>query len=110
VANTVTTLVPKILERGLLALRENAIMPRLVRRLDDAAAQNKGDKISVPLPATLVVTNVSPGVAIPAVQNAVPKVVDVTLSQWKRSDFHLTDKEFGNIDAADGRPTGCTGR
>ena len=69
-ANTVTNIMPKILARGLLALREQAIMPRVVNGDYAAQAAQKGDTIDVPIPSALSVSSVTPSNTPPALRIA----------------------------------------
>ena len=59
-ANTITNVLPKILARGLMALREQAIMPALVNGDYSTEAAMKGDTIDVPIPSALSVSDVAP--------------------------------------------------
>ena len=43
---------PRILAQGLLVLRENAVMPRLVNRDYESDAKMKGQVVDVPLPGS----------------------------------------------------------
>ena len=84
-ANTFTTVLPKILARGLLALSEQAVMPssrqcRLFRR---GRAQGP---IDVQLPSAIAATD------------STLTQVQIALSNWKKVDFHLSDKEMMEID------------
>ena len=96
-SNTITALVPKILSRGLLALRENAVMPRLVNRSIGADAREKGDTIDIPLPSAITSRDVTPAVTQAANQNSAPTKVQLALSQWKEATFNLNDKQMEEI-------------
>ena len=100
-ANTLTALVPKILSRGLLALRENAVMPRLVNRSIGDGAREKGDTIDIPLSAAATTRTVTPAVTQAANVDFTPTKVQLPLDQWKESPFQLSDKELAEIDADD---------
>lgn len=97
-ANTLTNIMPKILARGLMTLRQRVLMPRLVNSdyADDAA--KKGDVINVPIPAAQTASDVTPSNTPPTPASNAPSVVAIPLDQWKHSDFNLTDKELGQID------------
>ncbi|MFT6557716.1 MAG: hypothetical protein ACJAYR_001580, partial [Sneathiella sp.] len=58
-SNDVSAVMPKILARGLMSLREQAIMPRLVNGNYSSYAAEKGDTIDVPIPADLTAENVT---------------------------------------------------
>ena len=97
-ANTVTSLIPKIIAaRGLNVLRENSIMARLVRNESDMAAASKGDVMTFYKGSALTVKDVTIGATppVPANTNDNPKYV--TLNQWKKVDFGIDDKEIGEI-------------
>ena len=97
-ANSVTTLVPKIIAaRGLEFLRQNAVTPRLVQNLSDGVVAKKGDVITLPDSAALTVTNVTVAATPPAPTDVTIGAKYVTLNQWKKVDFGITDKEIGEI-------------
>src|SRR3546814_4837088 len=90
---------PKILARGLLELREQGVMPRLVHADYSNDAARKGDTIDVPLPSAVSVSDVTPSNTAPAPADAAPAVAQISLSNWKKAGFHLTDREMLEIDA-----------
>ncbi len=98
-ANSLSAVMPKILARGLLALREQAVMPRLVNADYSNDAARKGDTIDVPLPSAVAVSDVTPSNTAPAPADTAPTVAQVSLNQWKKAGFHLTDREMLEIDA-----------
>lgn len=97
-SNTITNILDKILAKGLVTLREAAVMPRLCNTdyQGDAAAQ--GNTIDVPIPKAQVVSSVVAAAANKAASNKTPGLVQIQLDQWKMTDFHLTDKEMSEID------------
>ena len=97
-SNTLDNIMPKILARGLLALREQAVMPRLVNGDYSAEARQKGDTIDVPIPTSQTVTDVTPANTPPAPSDNTPKKVQVVLDQWKKTNFHLSDKDLVEVD------------
>ncbi len=97
-ANTLTDIMPKILARGLMALREQAVMPRLVNSDYSSDAAKKGDTIDVPLPSAIAATDVTPSNTPPVPTSLAANVVQVRLDNWKRAGFHLTDREVMEID------------
>ena len=97
-SNTLTTVLPKILARGLLALREQAVMPRLVNADYSAEAARKGDTIDVPLPSAIAASDVTPSNTPPSPSDSTISQVQIALSNWKKAGFHLSDKEVMEID------------
>lgn len=96
-ANTFTDIVDKIFARGLLALRQNAITPRLINTDWGTEVAEQGDTIDVPIPSAVTVDDVTPGPTPPAGNNVAPTKVQITLDKWKKSDMHVTDKEAREI-------------
>ena len=97
-ANTLDSIMPKILARGLLVLREQCVMPRLVNGDYSAEAAQKGQTIDVPIPTAQAATDVTPSNTPPAPANKTPGLVQIPLDQWKKTDFHLSDKDLVEID------------
>ncbi|WP_051548101.1 P22 phage major capsid protein family protein [Sneathiella glossodoripedis] len=97
--NDVSAVMPKILARGLLGLREQAIMPRLINGSFSAEAAEKGDTIDVPIPFDLEAENVIPGATPPTPASSEIQKVQIELNNWKKASFHLTDKEMMEVDA-----------
>ncbi len=96
--NDVSAVMPKILARGLLGLREQAIMPRLINGSFSAEAAEKGDTIDVPIPFDLEAENVTPGATPPVSGSSEIQKVQIELNNWKKASFHLTDKEMMEVD------------
>jgi hypothetical protein len=97
-ANDISAAMPKILARGLMALREQTVMPRLVNGDFSADAAQKGDTIDVILPSDLTAEDVTPGSTPPAAASTSLEKVQIELSNWKKADFYLTDKEMMEVD------------
>jgi hypothetical protein len=97
-ANNNSAILPKILARGLLALREQAIMPRLVNGDYSREAAQKGDTIDVPIPSGLSVSDVTPSNTPPAPADSAPSKVQIQLNNWKKVGFHLNDKDVLEVD------------
>lgn len=96
-ANTFTEIVDTIFARGLMALRENAIMPRIINTDWSAEVAEQGDTIDVPIPSAATVSDVTPGPTPPAGANSAPTKVSIPLNKWRKSDMHVTDKEAREI-------------
>jgi len=98
VSNTLTSIMPKILARALLVLREMAIMPRIVNGDFQPEVAAKGATINIPIPTARTATDVTPGPTPPDPSGTVSSTVAVELNNWKKANFGLTDKELGEID------------
>ncbi len=92
-ANDLSVVAPKLLAQGLMALRENAVMPRLVNRDYEAEAAQKGTTVTIPIPSSIADRAVAPAVVPPASVDSAPTQALVPLDQWREAPFHLTDKE-----------------
>lgn len=98
-ANTLTNIMPKILSRGLLALRERCVLPRLVNMDYGNEAAQKGTTIDVPISTAISTTDVSPSNVLPSPGDTTPDLVQIALDKWKKNTpFHLTDKELTEVD------------
>lgn len=98
-SNDVSAVMPKILARGLMSLREQAIMPRLVNGNYGSDSAERGDTIDIPLPYDLVAEDVTPGNLPPEPSSVSVEKVQIELKNWKKSNFHLTDKEMMEVSA-----------
>lgn len=92
-ANNLAEVAPKLLAQGLMALRENAVMPRLVNRDYEAEAAEKGATVTIPIPSAIQDRDVAPAVVPPASVDSAPTSALIPLDQWREAPFHLTDKE-----------------
>jgi hypothetical protein len=100
-ANDLTTLIPKIIARSLPTLREAVMFPQLVLQDYDEDAAKKGDVINIPVPAAQEADDVVPAVYGSAPASKTPGNVQIALDNWKKTDFHLTDKELNLIAASE---------
>ena len=92
--NTLTNVLPRLLAQGLLALRQNAILPRLVNRDYQNLAAQKGNVINVPIPSAITARDVTAAVTFAANQDNNPTTAAVTLDFWKEASFHLSDNDL----------------
>lgn len=97
--NTLTDLMPTVLAKGLKVLRENCIMPRLVNTDFANVPAGQGDTVNVWLSSKLTPSAVTPGKDPVTPQDSTPKKVPITLDQWRKNGFYVTDKEAGDIGA-----------
>lgn len=97
--NTLDEIMPQILARGLMALREVAIMPRVVNGDYSSEAAQKGKTIDVPVPSAVGIQEVAPSNTPPSPGNTTVPTVPIPLDHWFQNDpLHLTDKEMVEID------------
>ena len=98
-ANDLTNILPKILARGLITLRQRCIMPRLVNSDYGMMAAIKGSTIDVPVPTAVGTQDVSPSQTPITPVGCTPGLVQVALDYWRQNDpIYLTDKELCQID------------
>ncbi|MGE0294944.1 MAG: P22 phage major capsid protein family protein [Hyphomonadaceae bacterium] len=98
-ANTFTALIPKIIAQGLMTLRETCLMPQLVWTDFKDEVRKVGDTIDFPLPSPQAATDVEPGPTPPTNVDKTIETVPLKLDKWKKTFFHLTDKELGEIES-----------
>ena len=96
-ANTFIDIVDKVFARSLMALRENAVTPRLVNTNWGTEVAQRGDTINVPIPSAVQTSDVSPGATPPAGGNDDVRVVPISLNRWRQTSAHLTDKEAAEV-------------
>jgi hypothetical protein len=97
-ANTLTNILDKILAQGLSTLREAAVMPRLTNIDYQGAGAQQGNTVDIPLPKAQAVSTVSASNTSKAAADKTPGLVQISLNQWKMTDFALTDREMREID------------
>jgi hypothetical protein len=98
VANSLTNVIPQLLAQGLMALRQQSIMPRLVNRSYDSMAARAGSTIDIPIPSAITANAVTPGTTSQAVSDLSPTKATITLDQWYEAAFNLTDEELKNVE------------
>ena len=96
-ANTITNVTPKLLAQGLMALRQNAVMPRLVNRSYENLASQKGNVINVPVPSAISARDITAAVTMNSNVDSSPTVALVTLDLWKEAPFHLSDSDVKSV-------------
>ena len=92
-SNDLSVVAPKLLAQGLMALRENAVMPRLVNRDYESEAAQKGTTVTIPIPSAIADRAVTPNVVPPASVDSAPTQATIPLDQWREAPFHMTDKD-----------------
>lgn len=93
-SNTLTQVIPQLLAQGLLALRQNAIMPLLVNRSYEVMAGEKGSVVEVPIPSAIAAQDVTPANTPPSTADVAPTKVNLALDKWKEAPFYLSDKDM----------------
>lgn len=96
-SNTITYVVPQLLAQGLMALRQQAIMPRLVNRSYDTMAAQPGNVINVPVPSAISARTVTPAVTVATNQDFSPTSVALTLDFWREASFQLSDSDIKSV-------------
>lgn len=98
-ANTLTSILPTILADGVMALRQNAVMARLINRDLQSVAQKLGNVVNVPIPSAVAARAVTPAVAFAANGDSSPTSMPVTLDQWFEGPIQLSDSDSAAVDA-----------
>ena len=99
-ANTINY-IPTVFGAALNALRENSILPRLVRNISGSVGtpQEPGNVIKFPRGVAQAVAAVTPSNTPPANIDHAPVTVDLTVNTWQKTDFYLTDQELTQMAA-----------
>lgn len=95
--NTTTSVVDTIFARSLLALRENAVLPRYVNKNWSTEPGNKFDTIDVPIPSAISASAVTPSYVPPDDSGVSPTSVSISLNKWYETAFFINDKEVFEI-------------
>lgn len=99
-ANTFTSLVPKIFSGTLPSLRNTARAVQICRVDFGPDVKSVGNVIDVPVPVSSSTAAVAPATTPAANIDKAPTTKQIALNQWRRSDkFTLTAKERQEIDA-----------
>ena len=93
-ANDLTAVAPILVAQGLLALRENAIMPRVVNMDYEDEAKKENQKVTIPIPSSIAAQSVTAAATPPSTGDVVPTEAEVTLDQWYEAPFYMTDKDI----------------
>ena len=96
-ANTITSVVDSIFAKAQLALRNATVMPRLVHTDWANEVKQKGNTIDVPLPVSFTVDDVTPSSTPISPADHTRSTVQITLSYWRKTTLHFTDKEAAEI-------------
>lgn len=98
-ANTLTSILPKVLVRALPVLRQNAVTPRLITSYGSRSKRNPGQTIDIPVAAAQTAAAVTNANTPPANSDKIASTVQLTLDKHYETRFHLSDAEVTRIDA-----------
>jgi hypothetical protein len=76
-----------------MALRQMAIMPKLVNRGYESMAGQRGSTIDVPIPSSITVQTVTAANTPPSTADVAPTSVAIPLTTWVEAPFYLTDQD-----------------
>ncbi len=97
-SNTITNVLPKMLAQGVLALRQNALGPRLVNRSYESIASQKGNVVNVPIPSAIAARSVTPDITMNSNVDSAPTVALITLDHWYEAPFQMSDNDAISAD------------
>lgn len=97
VTNVYTDLLPRLFAAGIVVLRQNSILPRLVTNYSDEVAAQRGSTIQIPVQPTVATRAVAPDAtaADPGAQTWTTR--PLVLNNWREAPFVLSDKEVGEV-------------
>ena len=97
-ANTFNAeLMPRILGMALDVLTEEFAMAQVVSKDFDGLGAKIGDTVTVSVPVAQAITDVTPAAIPPNPIDSVPTIKQVTINKWKKSGFHMTEREVGQV-------------
>jgi hypothetical protein len=96
--NTLTPSENKLLGQGLLALREMAVMPRLVNRAYETTAGGKGSTVTISVPSPRTAYDIAPSATPPATSDFELTAREIACDKHKGSDFYMTDKDLVSVE------------
>lgn len=96
-ANDLDAAAPVLLAQGLVHLRENTIMPTLVKSDFGITPQTRGSSVPLWIPGPATVEDVVPSATAPDSPDIILTERHIELNQWKKSSFTLSDKEVGEV-------------
>lgn len=100
----VANLVPRILPTTLEVLREQLPLLGWANKNYGDAAGQLGDTVTIQKPQALDIGDVSPAMIAPSPSNLAPGYTTITINQWKKASFGLTQKEYAEIIAGNTIP------
>jgi len=97
--NTLTSILTQILARGMMCLRPEVLMTRLVNTDYSLEAKKKGQTIDIPLSSAQTAEDVAPAATVTVPPGQESTTAQIALDNWKHTDFALSDLEVGRIRA-----------
>lgn len=99
-ANTLTVIQDRLLAQTLMSFRNSAPFLMSANRNYEDVAKSFGTTVDIPRSEIKVAANVTPsGNRSDTLPSSTRTQVQLTLDQWKKTNFSLTDKENGEINA-----------
>ena len=99
-ANTLTVIQDRLLAQTLMSFRNNAPFLMSANRNYENEAKSIGTTVDIPRSSIKVAADVVPSGNRPdTLPSSTRTQIQLTLDQWKKTDFALTDKENGEINA-----------
>ena len=99
-ANTLTETLVQILTRGMMGLREEVLLTRLVNTDYSTEAKKKGQTIDIPVASDMgTADSVTPAATPTAPTDLTTATAQIALSNWYHKAFALDDREIGRINA-----------
>ncbi|MDY0251154.1 MAG: P22 phage major capsid protein family protein [Pseudomonas sp.] len=99
-ANTLTATLTQILAKGMMGLREEVLLTRLVNTDYSTEARAKGQTIDIPIASDMgTADSVTPAAVPTAPADLTTATAQISLSNWYHKAFALNDQEIGRIRA-----------
>lgn len=98
-ANSISDLMLKIISRSFMTLRERLSFVRLINQSYSNEAKRKGATVDIPKSSSITLEDVTPAANNPTTPDTSIEMVQITLDNWKKAAFYLTDDDMGKIDA-----------
>jgi P22 coat protein - gene protein 5 len=96
--NDLTAVVPRILAKALMVIREETPLMRLVRTDFKQEAMEKGKSVDVPYSSAMgLATDVVPSLTYNGGVDITPKFVPIMLDKWVEQKFTLNDREVDQV-------------
>lgn len=97
-ANTLDSIVPKIIAGAMLALRKNLPLIGKVNRNYESELKTKGNTVDIPFSAPATTSSVTPSMTWPTPGNATIPKTQIVLDQWKMGSCQVSDDEVAKAD------------